>query len=105
MNCGGSSPLARGLQAFLTTKDFFVRIIPARAGFTDPGALWSAGFSDHPRSRGVYPALPGVAGLPPGSSPLARGLHLRTIPVSTGKGIIPARAGFTRPAVSLHEIL
>ena len=31
-----------------------------------------------------------------GSSPLARGLHLRNIPFSIERGIIPARAGFTR---------
>ena len=51
------------------------RIIPARAGFT-AFPLVSRGFSrDHPRSRGVYGAVLGLAGDRLGSSPLARGLR------------------------------
>ena len=51
------------------------RIIPARAGFTPPGARESSETKDHPRSRGVYP---------PGPRRRLQGLR-----------IIPARAGFT----------
>ena len=36
--------------------------------------------------------------LPPGSSPLARGLRTSTAASTRGRGIIPARAGFTCPA-------
>ena len=51
---------------------------------------------DHPRSRGVYrqqvPDRVGVGG----SSPLARGLRLALDKECLIRGIIPARAGFTR---------
>ena len=50
----GSSPLARGLQYVADINDDLARIIPARAGFTRPGAPGSPGSPDHPRSRGVY---------------------------------------------------
>ena len=71
------------------------RIIPARAGFTPPCPRCGHAGSDHPRSRGVYPAAHVRAAHGEGSSPLARGL-LRTVPSWTPMlGIIPARAGFT----------
>ena len=51
--------------------------------------------SDHPRSRGVYLRDLHLHQMPPGSSPLARGLPATgAIPGET-VGIIPARAGFT----------
>ena len=51
------------------------RIIPARAGFTDRQIRVLSALSDHPRSRGVYPATrPGTKSAM-GSSPLARGLR------------------------------
>ena len=72
-------------------------IIPARAGFTPAYVLRHAYHVDHPRSRGVYCppscARPGVWG----SSPLARGLQHRRPRRRRDRGIIPARAGFTRP--------
>ena len=50
---------------------------------------------DHPRSRGVYfPGAPGK-GFIMGSSPLARGLPIARMDHDLGRGIIPARAGFT----------
>ena len=73
----GSSPLARGLPPARSPRARGARIIPARAGFTagptcvspvtewiiparagftPPSRACSAGFSDHPRSRGVYAA-------------------------------------------------
>ena len=52
---------------------------------------------DHPRSRGVYRHLLSAVAPWSGSSPLARGLRARD-PFSHWEiGIIPARAGFTRP--------
>ena len=91
----GSSPLARGLPGDSRYIQKFVGIIPARAGFTQdqgPGVL-PAG--DHPRSRGVYTAAEDGVRRELGSSPLARGLRARRIETRAGRGIIPARAGFT----------
>ena len=97
-NCPlGSSPLARGLRAPLSFMDRLARIIPARAGFTRRRRRIQRTWKDHPRSRGVYPALCLADPACRGSSPLARGL----LPVMEGGavrlGIIPARAGFTPP--------
>ena len=75
------------------------RIIPARAGFTSTWSTHSAGNPDHPRSRGVYTASSSCARWCWGSSPLARGLRT-IVPVKVGgRGIIPARAGFTAAPV------
>ena len=71
------------------------RIIPARAGFTQPGDHRRVAGEDHPRSRGVYQPGLGGAYAPQGSSPLARGLHPARDLVGGQPGIIPARAGFT----------
>ena len=93
----GSSPLARGLQAYGRVNGSGPRIIPARAGFTLGCGRRSPPRSDHPRSRGVYP-WPGCASAwPTGSSPLARGLRALAGPGRAPSRIIPARAGFTRP--------
>ena len=72
----GSSPLARGLRPRLVVGGTQARIIPARAGFTDDPAPHQPAPSDHPRSRGVYPAGWGLPGRGIGSSPLARGLPI-----------------------------
>ena len=96
----GSSPLARGL------RDPDVRfgrergIIPARAGFTAGQFGVAVRAGDHPRSRGVYDPA-GTADLDDeGSSPLARGLRDRLRRRDRKVGIIPARAGFTRPSTA-----
>ena len=94
-NQQGSSPLARGLRGKGRVAHHGVRIIPARAGFTETevghrGAHW-----DHPRSRGVYYLTPTEKRSLAGSSPLARGLRLRGLPHPLPRWIIPARAGFT----------
>ena len=73
----GSSPLARGLPEGFHGAAHGHGIIPARAGFTDPGPPVGRVGQDHPRSRGVYQ------------------LRCRRPPLR--HGIIPARAGFTRP--------
>ena len=91
----GSSPLARGLRRWVVLSSHISWIIPARAGFT---ALWrgpAGPHPDHPRSRGVYALFRSVSSLPPGSSPLARGLRLALVGGLGGARIIPARAGFT----------
>ena len=70
-------------------------IIPARAGFTSGMSRRRRSGRDHPRSRGVYHAVSRSEGELPGSSPLARGLRMRTGRPCAQYGIIPARAGFT----------
>ena len=50
----GSSPLARGLLSRAASRRGPMRIIPARAGFTDNPGDFGLDFSDHPRSRGGY---------------------------------------------------
>ena len=91
----GSSPLARGLLDTPLHRQEPVRIIPARAGFTERSTCMITRLADHPRSRGVYLHHWEVISASLGSSPLARGLpdarHVRFL----GRGIIPARAGFT----------
>ena len=93
---GGSSPLARGLRKTAPVASYTVGIIPARAGFTRRRMVLLRVSWDHPRSRGVYdPEMP-ERDVPPGSSPLARGLQPEVVgPVRLVLGIIPARAGFT----------
>ena len=92
----GSSPLARGLPCLDSFRGGWERIIPARAGFTPMGRRLYASLVDHPRSRGVYWGRSGTAAPHQGSSPLARGLHVRSGRENAVAGIIPARAGFTR---------
>ena len=71
----GSSPHARGLPNIPQVMNWTLRIIPARAGFTNPLARRN----DHCR----------------GSSPHARGLLVKPEMVCDTNRIIPARAGFT----------
>ena len=93
----GSSPLTRGLLRGRGHDAVLRRIIPARAGFTVTRALGDHGTGDHLRSRGVYRARAASSAAVAGSSPLARGLLLGDEARVGGGGIIPARAGFTRP--------
>ena len=74
--CMGSSPLARGLRGGEGGGEQPGGIIPARAGFTRVSPGRGRRCRDHPRSRGVYePETTGTCE-GPGSSPLARGLHI-----------------------------
>ena len=79
----GSSPLARGLQGARLAAVAGLGIIPARAGFTSVEALAGTHVEDHPRSRGVYEHVLTAAEVAAGSSPLARGLHLRILGIPT----------------------
>ena len=97
--CGGSSPLARGLLHGQTIGYALKRIIPARAGFTSPVPRGRRLVWDHPRSRGVYGTACTHMVARIGSSPLARGLRRPVIRALGKRGIIPARAGFTTPAL------
>ena len=91
----GSSPLARGLQIETMGHSHQFGIIPARAGFTRCARPAPRRGPDHPRSRGVYSHPPVNPLSYVGSSPLARGLLSVDRVITTGTGIIPARAGFT----------
>ena len=91
----GSSPLARGLPHPPSTLAHAGGIIPARAGFTIGEPAPSTRAWDHPRSRGVYEGTTSMKTVPPGSSPLARGLRVFFPADYTDARIIPARAGFT----------
>ena len=91
----GSSPLARGLPVRDRHHAAVERIIPARAGFTAPGTPVTSPVADHPRSRGVYRRRFRSPRSASGSSPLARGLRGRLLPLVAPRRIIPARAGFT----------
>ena len=94
---GGSSPLARGLRRTVVGSVPPARIIPARAGFTTTCQNQVQHTPDHPRSRGVYYISSFIIHHHLGSSPLARGLPAVRARASSRRGIIPARAGFTRP--------
>ena len=61
--------------------------------------------ADHPRSRGVYRRRRRECAHGRGSSPLARGLRLKTSPPICPDGIIPARAGFTHSEISHYSHL
>ncbi len=93
----GSSPLARGGLAAVSTRLHGPRLIPARAGRTSPTAASTCRHGAHPRSRGAD-ALAGVR-VPAvmGSSPLARGGRGERPGDDTAPGLIPARAGRTMP--------
>ena len=92
---GGSSPRVRGLLAAVVPIIQQIRIIPARAGFTEEEGSEDERPADHPRACGVYDCSRSAAADTPGSSPRVRGL-LPAHPSSVvTQGIIPARAGFT----------
>ena len=91
----GSSPLARGLQIGELKARNYDRIIPARAGFTEPMTFSVSSVEDNPRSRGVYKSCVHLSFTVAGSSPLARGLRRGSGNIIPGNRIIPARAGFT----------
>ena len=76
---------------------------PLARGLPSPSCSASAGGGDHPRSRGVYGASSLLQLLIGGSSPLARGLRRCAFMTHVNGRIIPARAGFTAPALRPAE--
>ena len=92
----GSSPLARGTLCGLPVVTLCPGLIPARAGNTGHLLPLVLRRRAHPRSRGEH-LKPGYGEICAwGSSPLARGTHVRFIVVRLLAGLIPARAGNTR---------
>ena len=99
----GSSPLARGLRMLPPPPSRTAGIIPARAGFTFCAFRHNGFIGDHPRSRGVYTNAFNIISKGDGSSPLARGLLSEQRATQRVRGIIPARAGFTRTSHAVRS--
>ena len=93
----GSSPLARGRPIRVLSASGVGGIIPARAGSTEEARRGGGCPQDHPRSRGVDKVGEIAKAQRTGSSPLARGRRGLHRPAGSETGIIPARAGSTRP--------
>ena len=92
----GDHPRTRGVYVGpRSSRVHTQRIIPAHAGFTSPQLPTRSGPRDHPRTRGVYLPSPSSQVTYEGSSPHTRGLPGDGGGGLTGKGIIPAHAGFT----------
>ena len=72
-------------------------LIPARAGNTRRPSNYRHYRRAHPRSRGEHIASAAPRQAWQGSSPLARGTRWREKPQESARGLIPARAGNTRP--------
>ena len=93
----GSSPLARGAREESVAGALVAGLIPARAGSTTKATSHPARCSARPRSRGEHTPQSQRSARSDGSSPLARGAHLRVRPDHADLRLIPARAGSTRP--------
>ncbi len=96
----GSSPLARGAPGPSRTAPRRGRLIPARAGSTRPWSLRSTTRTAHPRSRGEHAPPFHISRYSTGSSPLARGARVGRRLDHAVRGLIPARAGSTRRALT-----
>ena len=97
----GSSPQARGTRQICFWRRRYPRFIPAGAGNTSSSSSRSSLSSVHPRRRGEHRPDPHSRSSGSGSSPQARGTHLRELLMSSLCRFIPAGAGNT-PPVSLR---
>ena len=91
----GSSPLSRGIPAWLLPFVAVLRIIPALAGNTRACTRTGCGSWDHPRSRGEYGSGENLNVIGNGSSPLSRGIPGQHGVPGRVVWIIPALAGNT----------
>ena len=91
-----SSPLARGTCSQSEDDPRNPGFIPARVGNTSKWALPRQAARAHPRSRGEHFPAGASALSPVGSSPLARGTHIRGSVGPRRHRLIPARAGNTQ---------
>ena len=94
----GSSPHARGTLRCRHRAAAALGIIPACAGNTEVAGVVQFGGGDHPRMRGEHFGSGCWMPSGSGSSPHARGTHIRSCYPLFDAGIIPACAGNTRPA-------
>ena len=99
----GSPPLARGIQTSVKAPPLLIGITPACAGNTQFNSVSRFPGWDHPRLRGEYLASGNVDTAPPGSPPLARGIHLLICQDLLGFRITPACAGNTSWSVPLNQ--
>ena len=95
----GSSPLSRGIRGRDRRPPPGGGIIPALAGNTSRRSWRRRACSDHPRSRGEYSTPVTSTSGGSGSSPLSRGILSGDGVAVLYRGIIPALAGNTAPAV------
>ena len=79
----GSSPLARGARCMGGIDGVQTGLIPARAGSTERVSRRGCSGGAHPRSRGEHRYTPPEGVVARGSSPLARGAHLRIGPITS----------------------
>ena len=88
----GSSPRGRGKRRFGGRSRWRVRLIPARAGKTNPPQPPKASVRAHPRAGGenIRPSV--ACSRPSGSSPRGRGKRLRFETFLAMQRLIPARA-------------
>ena len=91
----GSSPLTRGKRAARSGRPGRCGLIPAHAGKTQRDMAVRRCRRAHPRSRGENRITITQHRFSAGSSPLTRGKHDVTAPVSCGSRLIPAHAGKT----------
>ena len=96
----GSSPLSRGIPQRHVSQHGRPWIIPALAGNTFAYYLHIHHPRDHPRSRGEYLVMMVCSFFGLGSSPLSRGIPIRSAPSPPDIGIIPALAGNTHSSAS-----
>ena len=99
----GSSPLARGTPSPKCSTFWKSGLIPARAGNTYEGWTFWQLLRAHPRSRGEHLRDFTAQPLDKGSSPLARGTPLEPGWGELFLGLIPARAGNTKPHYQRHR--
>ena len=97
----GSPPLVRERQIVRTFCNISSRITPARAGKTCYLSILLDSFWDHPRSYGKDGSPLPFNAPGEGSPPLVRERRWQTAKRARKSRITPARAGKTRPQLSL----
>ena len=98
----GSSPLTRGKPDGKLRTTGMSRLIPAHAGKTPAGRVFSYGAQAHPRSRGENTPRRSAPTRPRGSSPLTRGKRIVDHGQHGRRGLIPAHAGKTLPDLRFY---
>ena len=93
----GSSPRVRGAAVGHARRDERAGIIPARAGSSLAARRSPRAARDHPRACGEQSVAVKVGKTRQGSSPRVRGAGLVRRRLVHWRGIIPARAGSSRP--------
>ncbi len=98
----GLSPLARGTRGAVECDRFVTRFIPAGAGNTNCLKPPLDQFKVYPRWRGEHHIAVDENGIPYGLSPLARGTPKRDRRDAHAGRFIPAGAGNTQAAWTIH---